>query len=122
MGMGCQHHAPAALPRERQSTHCIRPQATGPVWTGAENLAPTGIRSPDRPARSESLYRLSYSGPHTHTHTYVYIYIYTRTVSYLPTSPTTVPTLSNISYNISEIYVWLMLLPRQPYCYGYAVM
>jgi len=32
----------------------------GPVWTGAENLAPTGIRSPDRPARSQSLYRLSY--------------------------------------------------------------
>ena len=32
----------------------------GPVWTGAENLALTGIRSPDRPARSQSLYRLSY--------------------------------------------------------------
>ena len=32
----------------------------GLVWTGAENLAPpTGIRSPDRPARSELLYRLS---------------------------------------------------------------
>jgi hypothetical protein len=30
------------------------------VWTGAENLAPTEIRSPDRPARSQSLYRLSY--------------------------------------------------------------
>jgi hypothetical protein len=28
----------------------------GPVWTGAENLATTEIRSPDRPARSESLY------------------------------------------------------------------
>jgi hypothetical protein len=26
---------------------------------GAENLTPTGIRSPDRPARSESLYRLA---------------------------------------------------------------
>jgi len=26
----------------------------------AENLVPTGIRSPDRPARSQSLYRLSY--------------------------------------------------------------
>ena len=26
--------------------------APEPVWTGAENLAPTGIRSPDRPARS----------------------------------------------------------------------
>ena len=36
--------------------------APGPVWTGAENLAPTGIRSPDSPARSESLYRLSYPG------------------------------------------------------------
>ena len=34
--------------------------APEPVWTDAENLAPTGIRSPDRPARSESLYRLSY--------------------------------------------------------------
>ena len=34
--------------------------APGPVWTGAENIAPTGIRSPDRPGRSQSLYRLSY--------------------------------------------------------------
>ena len=32
----------------------------GPVWTGAENLAPTGIRSPGHPARSQSLYRLRY--------------------------------------------------------------
>ena len=38
-------------------------RAPGPVWTGAENLAFTGIRSPDRPARSESLCRLSYRGP-----------------------------------------------------------
>jgi len=30
------------------------------VWTGAENLVPIGIQSPDRPARSQSLYRLSY--------------------------------------------------------------
>ena len=37
--------------------------APGPFWTGTENLAPTGIRSPDRPASSESLYRLSYRGP-----------------------------------------------------------
>jgi hypothetical protein len=32
--------------------------APGPVWTDPENLAPTGIRSPDRSARSHSLYRL----------------------------------------------------------------
>jgi len=30
--------------------------APGPVWTGAENLAPTGIRSLDRPTRSQLLY------------------------------------------------------------------
>jgi hypothetical protein len=30
----------------------------GPVWTGKSR--PAGIRSPDRPARSQSLYRLSY--------------------------------------------------------------
>jgi hypothetical protein len=34
--------------------------APGPVWTGAENLDPTGIQSLDHPARSKSLYRLSY--------------------------------------------------------------
>jgi hypothetical protein len=36
--------------------------APGPVCTGAENLAATGIRSPDRSACSESLYRLLYPG------------------------------------------------------------
>jgi hypothetical protein len=34
--------------------------APGLVWTGAENLDLTGVRYPDRPARSQSLYRLRY--------------------------------------------------------------
>jgi hypothetical protein len=34
--------------------------APGPVWTGAENLAHVGIRSPDLTTRSQSLYRQSY--------------------------------------------------------------
>jgi len=34
--------------------------APSPVWTGAERLTPTGIRSPHRETRRESLYRLSY--------------------------------------------------------------
>ena len=61
-GVRGQRHAPAALyPRERPGTHCTEGWlAPGPVWTGAENLTPTGIRSPDRPARSQSLYQLSY--------------------------------------------------------------
>jgi hypothetical protein len=32
------------------------------AWTGAENLAVTGIRFPDLTFRSESVYRLSYPG------------------------------------------------------------
>jgi hypothetical protein len=42
--------------------------APGPVWTGAENLTPTGIRSPDRPSRSQSLYRLRYPAHITTVH------------------------------------------------------
>jgi hypothetical protein len=36
--------------------------APGPVWTGAENLTRTGIRSPDLPAPSQSLYLKDSSG------------------------------------------------------------
>jgi hypothetical protein len=65
MGVGGQRHAPAALPRERHKVPIVQDAgwAPGPVWTGAENLAPTGIRTPDRPALSESLHRLCYPGP-----------------------------------------------------------
>jgi hypothetical protein len=48
MGVGGQRHAPATLPNVQENGW-----APGPVWTGAENLAHTGIRSPDFPARSE---------------------------------------------------------------------
>jgi hypothetical protein len=47
--------------RERPGTHCtggwVDPKAGLDV---CEKSRPTGIRSPDRPARSQSLYRLSY--------------------------------------------------------------
>ena len=36
--------------------------APWPVRIGAENLAPTGIQSPDCPARGKSLYRLHIPG------------------------------------------------------------
>ena len=65
-GVRGQRHAPAPLlPGKRPGIYCIGgwvgPRA---VWTGAENLATTEIRSPYRPVRNESLYRLSYRGPH----------------------------------------------------------
>ena len=37
-------------------------QEAGWIWKGAENLAPTGIPSPDRLAHSGSIYRSSYRG------------------------------------------------------------
>jgi len=35
----------------------------GLVWTGVKYFAPTTFRSPDRTARSKSLYRLPYDDP-----------------------------------------------------------
>jgi hypothetical protein len=65
MGVGGKRHSPAALPPGKDPVPIVQEAgwAPGPVWTDAEILAPIGIRSPDRPARSQSLYRLSYSGP-----------------------------------------------------------
>jgi hypothetical protein len=44
--------------------------ASGPVWTGAENLAHTGIRSPDRPARSSVAIPTELPGPMRKTNCY----------------------------------------------------
>jgi len=41
MGVGGQRHAPAHLPQERPIVQ-EGGWAPGPVWTGGENLTPTG--------------------------------------------------------------------------------
>ena len=63
---GCKSHVPAALPpgKSRCPLNKRLGAASEPVWRGAYNLAPTGIRSPDRHGRSESLYLLRSLGPH----------------------------------------------------------
>jgi hypothetical protein len=64
MGMGGQRHALATLPLGKTQYPLYR-RLVGPQGQSgqvAENLTPTGIRSLDRPARSESLYRLSCRG------------------------------------------------------------
>ena len=70
--MGDQRYVPAALTRETDRVLIVQEAGwvSGPVWTGAENFAPppTGIRSPDPPARSESLCRLRCSGPYQTLH------------------------------------------------------
>ena len=64
MGVGGQIHAPAASPPgKRPGAHCtggwVEPK---PGLVGCEKSLPIGIRSSDRPARSDS-YRLSCRGP-----------------------------------------------------------
>jgi hypothetical protein len=63
MEVGGQRHGPATLPpgMNRYLLYMRLGGSPGSVWTSAENLDPTGIRGPDRPDRSESLYRLRYS-------------------------------------------------------------
>jgi hypothetical protein len=72
--VGGQRHAEAALPTGKPGIHCIGVWAPGTVWSGEENLATTGFRSPDRAARSESLHGIRYPGP---THTVISILILT---------------------------------------------
>ena len=62
-GVRGQRYAPASLYPGKDPVPIVQEAgwAPGPVWTGAENLPPpTGIRSLDRPDRSQSVYRLSY--------------------------------------------------------------
>ena len=65
MRVGGQRHALADFSPEIYPIPIVQETgwAPGPVWTGVENLASTGIRSPDRPARKMSLYRLSCPSP-----------------------------------------------------------
>jgi hypothetical protein len=62
--VNAQRHAPAALPLRNDPVPIVQKAewASWPFWTGAENLAPTGIRSPDRTVCSELLYQLRYPG------------------------------------------------------------
>jgi hypothetical protein len=62
MGVRGQRHAPSAPYPGKDPVPIVQETGwtSGPVWTGAENLTHTGIRSEDRPARRHSLYRLRY--------------------------------------------------------------
>jgi hypothetical protein len=69
MEVGGQRHAPAALPLGKRPATQFTKRWVGPR-TGQDIYEkfslhpppPTGIRSPDHPARSDSLYRLRYPG------------------------------------------------------------
>jgi hypothetical protein len=80
--VGGQHHAPAALPPGKTRYPLYR-RLGGPKGRSGrvrKISPPTRIRSPDRPARSQSLYRLSYL---THINIVIYIVTNVNWVSYL---------------------------------------
>jgi hypothetical protein len=62
-GVGGQRHAPAVLPSGINGYPLYRRLGGPQKWTVVENLAPNGIQSPQSPASSESLYRLSHTDP-----------------------------------------------------------
>jgi hypothetical protein len=65
-GVGGQRHAPAALP-PRKTRYPLYRRLGGPQGLSGwarKISSPNGIRSPDRPTRSELLYRLSYLCPY----------------------------------------------------------
>jgi hypothetical protein len=66
-GGGWSRPRPGRFTPEKGSVPIVQQVWWAPdsVWTGAENLVPTGIRSPDFSARSKSLFRLSYPGERT---------------------------------------------------------
>ena len=80
MGVGVQHHAPAAL-SHRKTRYPLYRRLGGPQGRSGrvrKNSPPTGIRSPDCPARSESLYRLSYPGRVISLHPTLTIILFVR--------------------------------------------
>jgi len=61
MGVGGQPHPPAASTLGKDPVPFVQEAGwvSGPVWTGGKSR-PHRDSIPDRPARSQSLYRLSY--------------------------------------------------------------
>jgi len=55
--MGGQHHTLAALPPRKERVPIVKEAgwASGLVWMGIENLAPTGIQFPNIPTHNDLL-------------------------------------------------------------------
>ena len=76
MVVGDQHHATTNLPPGK-TWYPLYGRLGGPQGRCGQVRKiphPTGIRSPNRPARSESPYRLSYRGPHWTEEYYPFVF------------------------------------------------
>jgi hypothetical protein len=78
MWVSGQRHTPASLlPWERDPVLILQELwlAPGPVWKDEKNLILQRDSTLDRPARSQSLYRLRYHGPHKTTGEFKYPHV-----------------------------------------------
>ena len=75
-GMSSQLHAPAILSPRKDPVPIVQEAgwAPGPVWMGGKSR-PTGIPSPDRPARNSVALPTELRGP-------IYMYIYSNDKSH----------------------------------------
>ena len=63
VGVGGQHHTSAALAPGKETRYPLYRRLSGRQGRVREVSPHTGIQSPDRPACSEPLHRMSYPGP-----------------------------------------------------------
>ena len=106
IGVGGHLHAPAVFTPEKDPAPIVQEAGwvSEPVWKEAENFAFTRIRTPDCPARSESLYRLSYRGPQIYTNQNKIFHV--RVKRKWSPSPTTNRRIEAAKYkNIEECYM-----------------
>jgi len=106
MAVGGQHHTPTASPRVCSPVPSMQEAglAPGPVFTGTKkrkSLCPTGVRTPNRTVRSESLYQPRYPGPPMEIYATVKL-----ALPFLLESP---PSLLLRTLTITAVYVWCTL-------------
>jgi hypothetical protein len=111
MGVGGQGHALAALPPGKiPGTHCAGGWVSlGPGPDGGENLAPIGVRAPNREDRGESLCRLRYTASRVYVNILYYTgrsFVVERTISFRRVTDDAVctavlsPPLSHVNKNL----------------------
>ena len=92
--------------------------ALGLGWTGVENLAPTGIRSPDRAAHNQSLYWLSYPA-----HFWIKkptLDVHLHTTIYMLCKQWPIKEFLNMSMFLPTVEAWLSIL--QPVAIQWGVL
>jgi hypothetical protein len=90
--------------------------AQRPVWTGVENLTPTRIRSLDRPARSQSLYWLSYPAHNYNIQYHIMKCLCIQYSNYKKINQTLTPSSSSSSSSSYAFCIHQLVSPTKESC------